>query len=98
MAFDQFENVERPTKTSFGVGHDRHKPIDIVFAFDMMDLIGTLQSLIDPFDYCRDAVRRIKTLIGIHLSGEIGIGRNLPAAEIDRLQSRLNLLKGLIPG
>ena len=64
----------------------------------MMDLIGPLERLVDPLHYRRDAVRRIKTLVGIHLSGEIGVGRDLPAAEIDRLQSRLDLLHGLIAG
>ena len=97
-SFDQFKNVERPAKTSFGVGHDRHEPIDIVFALDTRDLVGALQSLIDPFDHSRHAVCRIKTLIGIHLAGEIGIGRHLPSAKIDRLQSRPNLLKRLVPG
>ena len=97
-SFDQFKNIERPAKTSFGVGHDRHEPIDIVFAFDTRDLVGALQSLIDPFYHSRHAICRIKTLIGIHLAGEIGIGRHLPSAKIDRFQSRLNLLKRLIPG
>ena len=69
-----------------------------VFALGMMDLIGTLERLVDPLHYRRDAVRRIKTLVGIHLSGEIGVGRNLPAAEIDRLQPGLYLLDSLIAG
>ena len=63
-----------------------------------MDLIGTLERLVDPLHHRRDAVRRIKTLVGIHLSGEIGVGRNLPAAEIDRLQAGLYLLDSLITG
>src|SRR5207249_1465558 len=54
-SFDQFKNVERPAKTSFGVGHDRHEPIDIVFDLDTRDLVGALQSLIDPFDHNRHA-------------------------------------------
>ena len=63
-----------------------------------MDLIGALQGLIDPLHYCRNAVRRIETLIGIHLAGEICVGRHLPAAQIDRLQSRFDLLHRLIAG
>ena len=98
IAFDQFENIERPTKTGFGIGHDRHEPIDIVLTFGVRDLVGALQSLIDPFNHSRHAVCRIKTLIGIHLAGEIGVGRDLPAAEINRFQSRFDLLNRLIPG
>src|SRR5207248_8899099 len=97
-SFDQFKNVERSAKTGFGVGTDRHKPIDIVLTLDTRDLVGALQSLIDPFDHSRHAVCRIKTLIGIHLAGEIGISRDLPSAKVDRLQSRPNLLKRLVPG
>src|SRR2546429_9810848 len=54
--------------------------------------------MFNTFDLSRHAVCRIKTLIGIHLAGEIGIGRHLPSAKIDRLQSRPNLLKRLVPG
>ena len=96
--FDQFEDIERPAETSFGVGHDRHEPIDVVFAFGMRDLVGALQRLVDPFDHRRHAVRRIKTLVGIHLPGEIGIRRHLPSAEINRFQSRLHLLHRLVAG
>ena len=97
-SFDQFKDIERPAKTSFGVGHDRHEPIDIVFALDTRDLVGALQSLIDPFYHSRHAVCRIKTLIGIHLAGEICIGRHLPSAKINRFESRPDLLKRLVPG
>jgi hypothetical protein len=37
-------------------------------------------------------------LIGIHLAGKVGVGRNLPAAEIDCLEAGADLLNGLIAG
>ena len=96
--FDQFENIERPAETGFRIGHDWNEPIDFVFAFGVRDLVGALQRLVDPLDHRRNAVRRIKTLIGIHVSGEIRVGRDLPAAEINRFQSRFHLLHRLVAG
>jgi len=62
------------------------------------DLIGALQSLIDPSDYGRDAVRRIKAFVRIHLADEIRVRCDLPATDVDRFQSRLHLLHRLIAG
>ena len=63
-----------------------------------MNLIGALQRLVDPFHDRRHAVGRIKALVRIHLSGEIRIRRDLPAAQINRFQSRFHLLHGLVAG
>ena len=62
------------------------------------DLVGALQRLIDAPNHSGNAVRRIQTLVGIHLAGEICVRCHLPAAEINRLQSRAHLLHRLIAG
>ena len=81
----QFEDVQRTTESRLRVGDDWNKPVDIILAFGVLDLICTLQRLIDPFHDRRHAVRRIQALIGIHLAGEISVGSNLPSAKIDCL-------------
>ena len=86
--FDQFENVERSAETSFGVGDDGRKPVDLVLAFGMRDLVRALQRLVDSPNDRRNTVGRVKTLVRIHLPGEIGIGRDLPAAEIELPSAR----------
>ncbi len=48
-----------------------------------------------PLDECRRAVRRIEALVGIRMAGEVGVGGDLPAGEVDRLQTRLHHLHGL---
>ena len=35
---------------------------------------------------------------GIHLAGEVGVARDLPARQVDRLQAGLDLLHGLVAG
>ena len=94
----QFENIERAAKAGFRIRDDRSEPVDVSLSLGMMDLVGPLQRLVDPLHHRRNAVRRIKTLVGIHVSGEIRVGRNLPAAQIDRFQSRFHLLHGLVAG
>ena len=42
--------------------------------------------------------RRIERLVGIHLAGIVGVGGDLPAREVDRLEPRLDLLQGLVAG
>jgi len=67
-------------------------------SFGVMDLIGAHQGLVDRAHQTRDAVRGIEALIGIHLARVVRVGRHLPAAYVDGLQSRFYLLHGLIAG
>jgi hypothetical protein len=64
----------------------------------MRDLIGASQSVVDaPYDIGH-GIYRIERLVRIHLPGGIGIGGDLPPGQIDRLQTGLDLLHGLITG
>jgi hypothetical protein len=45
----------------------------------MVQFVGALERRIDPAYDCRNRIRRIQRLVGIHLAGEIGIPGNLPA-------------------
>ena len=94
----QFESIQVAAETGFGVGDQRSEPVDAILAFGMMNLIRACQGLIDAAAKIGDAVGRIKALVGIHLAGIIGIGRDLPAADVDSFQSGINLLHGLVAG
>src|SRR5918992_655916 len=96
--FHQLKGVQYAAKTRLRIRHDGQKPIDAVVAFGVMDLIGADQGIVDPADHRGYAVDWIKRLIGIHGKGAIGIGRDLPAAQIDRLEPGLGLLHRLIAG
>ena len=69
-----------------------------VIAFKLGYLVGALEGLVDPADDLRDRTRWIERLIGIHLTGIVGVGGNLPAGDVDRLEPGLDLLKGLVAG
>src|SRR6266516_3329640 len=64
----------------------------------MMDLVCTLQCTVDLAHQCGNTVAWVQALVGIHLSGIIGIRGDLPSADVDRLESRSYLLDRLIAG
>ena len=95
-----FEGVERPAEAGFGIGYDRREPgIDRqARAFRRFDLVGALQRAVDPLGEFRCGVGRVKRLVGIHGGRRVGIGRDLPAGQVDRLQAGAHHLHGLIAG
>ena len=64
----------------------------------MVSLIRSLQSLVDSPHHAGHAVGRIQALVRIHFSAEVGIGRHLPAADVNCLQTGVHLLDGLVAG
>src|SRR6185312_16669841 len=83
-------------KARFGVGDNGSEPVSSVLAFSAMDLISPQKCVVDFFNHSRNAVGRIETLVGIHLSCEVGVACHLPAAQVDRFKSRLDLLQRLV--
>ena len=67
-----------------------------VLAIHVVELISTHQGIVDFPHHIRDTIRRVEALVWISLTGIIRIGRDLPAAEIERFQPCLHLLDGLI--
>ena len=63
-----------------------------------MNLVGAGQRLVDAAHHVRHAVGRIQGLVGIHLSRVVGVGRNLPATEVNGLQAGAHLLHRLVAG
>ena len=80
-ALHQLENVQRTAETGLGVCHDGREPVDAVLAFNVVDLIGSLERLVDPLHHVRHAVSRVQTLVRVHMARQVRIRRDLPTAE-----------------
>ena len=94
----QLEGVQGAAETRLGIRHQGSEPTHAVFPLRVMDLVGARQGLIDAARHVRHAARRVQALVRVHLAGVIGVRGHLPAADIDGLQPRLDLLDGLIAG
>src|SRR5690554_5943114 len=62
----------------------------------MLDLVGPEERVIDALDHIGHRTCGIETLVGIHLTCVICVGRNLPTTEIDSLHAGAHLLNGHI--
>ena len=98
IGFHDLEGIERAAESGLGVGDDRGEPIACDLAFGMFDLVGALEGAIDPAGEFGAGIGRIERLIGIHGASDIGVGRDLPTGEIDRLQAAANHLHRLVAG
>jgi hypothetical protein len=94
--FHEFKGVQGAAKARFRVGHDRSEPIRGILTVHVVDLVGSHERVVDLAHHVRNAVGRVKALVGIHLASPVGVGCDLPAAEVDRLQSGLHLLDRLV--
>ena len=94
----QLERVQRPAEAGLGVGDDRREPVRAVLALGRVDLVGAQQRVVDPLDERGGAVRRVEALVRVRVPGEVRVGRDLPAGEVDRLQPGLHHLHGLRAG
>src|SRR5919107_245652 len=81
---------------SLADGDDRREPVDPVLPLGVVDLIRPLQRMVYGLDQPRPAVGGIQALVRIHLAGQVGVRRNLPARQIDGLEPRLDLLHRLV--
>ena len=98
IGLHDLEAVERAPKARLRVGDDRREPVALGSALAVLDLVGALQSAVDLLGQLGTRVRRIERLVGIHGAGGVGVGRSLPAGQIDRLQARADHLHRLIAG
>jgi hypothetical protein len=62
----------------------------------MMDLIGAGERVVQTAHQIGYRVGRVEALVGIHLTGVIGVGGDLPAAHVNGLQSGRNHLHRLV--
>ena len=94
----QFKCVQYTTKACFGVGDDRRKEIDVIFAFRPLNLIGAGQRVVNTLDDHWYRVGWVQRLIRVHLARQVGVTRHLPAREVNRFQACFHLLHRLVAG
>jgi replicative DNA helicase len=82
------------------LGDDGQEEVDVVFGSRLdatrpLDLIGTLERVVDTAHHGRHRVVGIQRLVRVHGLGRVAVGGHLPPRQIDRLQARFGLLHGL---
>ena len=90
----QLERVQSAAEPGLGVGNDGRDQAD-VGALGPRDLVRAHQRVVQPADHGRDRVRRVERLVRVRLSGQVRVGGDLPAREVDRLEPGLQHLDGL---
>jgi hypothetical protein len=96
-ALHELEGVEDAAEAGLGVGHYRRHPVrGPGVTLGPGDLVGPQQRVVDAANHGRDRVGRVEALVRIRLTAEVGIRRDLPARQVDGLQTRLDLLHGLV--
>ena len=64
----------------------------------MLDLVGALEGAVDPAAELGPGIGGVERLIRIHGAGGVGVGGDLPAGEVDRLQAGADHLHRLVAG
>ena len=95
---DDFVHVERAAEAGFGVGENRQEVVDVTLAFHRLNLIRTLERDVDPLYERRRRIRRVEALVRIGLRGQVRVGGDLPAGEVDRVQTGFGSLNRLSAG
>ena len=88
--------IEHAAESRLCVRDQRYIPIDRMVAVHVVDLIGAPQRVLNAHQQIRHAVGWIETLVGIHGQRTIRVRRDLPAADVDRLETGPHLLDRLI--
>ena len=94
----QLEGVQHAAEPGLGVGDDRREEVDVALAFHVLDLVGAHERVVDPAHDLRHRVDRVERLVRIHLAGDVRVGGDLPAGQVDGLEARLHLLQRLVAG
>ena len=90
-----FSGPPKPASASATIGASQWVPL---LPSAVVDLVGAQQRVVEPADERRGAVGRVEALVGVRVAGEVRVGGDLPAGEVDRLQPRLDHLHGLAAG
>lgn len=96
IGLHDLEAVEGATEPGLGIGDDRREPVARRATLGMFDLVGASERRVDPPRKLRPGIGGVERLVGIHLPRRVGVGRDLPARQIDRLQPGAHHLHRLI--
>ena len=94
--FHQFESVKNATETGFSISHNRREEVDVIFTFGPLNLVSTLEGVIDTLNNHWHRICWIQRLVRVHFTSQIGVACHLPARQVNRFQASLDLLHGLI--
>ena len=95
----KFVDVERAAEARLAVGDDGHQPVvDGRVALDLGDLVGAQQCVVDPANHLGHRVGGVEALVGVGVPGQVGVTGDLPAGEVDRLESAADLLNRHVAG
>jgi hypothetical protein len=98
IGLHDLEAVQWPAEAGLRVGDDGSEPVALGSALGMLDLVGALERAIDPPTQLRPSIGWIERLVRVHGARSVGVGRHLPATEVDRLQAGAHHLHRLIAG
>jgi hypothetical protein len=62
------------------------------------DLVGAEERVVDAPDHLGNRVGRVEALVGVGFRGQVGVGGNLPARQVDGGQAGPDLLDRLVAG
>ncbi len=96
IGLHDLEAVQWPAEPGLGIGDDRHEPVALCPAFADLDLVGALEGAIDPPRQLGPGIGGIERLVGVHRAGGVGVGRDLPAREVDCVEPGADLLHCLV--
>ena len=95
----QLVDVQGAAEAGLAVGDDRNQPVvDRGVALDLGDLVSAQQGVVDAADHLRHRVGRVEALVGVSVAGEVGVAGDLPAGQVDRLETGADLLDGHVAG
>ena len=95
MISKQFNGPPNPASASATIGTNQSRCGP---ALADLDLVGALQRAVDALGEFGAGVGGIERLVGIHRAGGVGVGRDLPARQIDGLEPGADHLHRLVAG
>ena len=89
IALHQLERVQRAAEAGLGVGDDRHQLVGARLAGSAWSIWSARSSaLLIRRTTAGHRVGRVQALVGVGLAGQVGVGGDLPAGQVDGLQAR----------
>ena len=96
ISSNAFSTPPKPASASATIGASQYGADSSPSA--QVDLVGAQQRVVDPPHDRGDRVGRVEALVGVGLAAEVGVGRDLPAGQVDRLEPGADLLHRLVAG
>ena len=71
-------HIQRPAESGLGVGDDWDHPMAAIYSLGPLDLVGSLEGVVDTTHQLGTAVDGVQRLIGVDLTRRVGVARHLP--------------------